>query len=86
MPSKAKYNTKQKEAIGERDNWLCIICWRNSPIHFHHVYFGDQAMRTPERNSPKYWVCICDTHHREAHACSIGTWVRQKCVEYIEAQ
>ena len=80
---KAKYNTKQKEIIWNRDNWCCIICWINSPIHFHHVYFSQEAMYTKDRNDPKYWVCICDYHHRMAHSCAKWEWIRQEAIKYI---
>ena len=81
---KAKYNTKQKQAIWDRDGWACVICWVNSPLEFHHCFFSTESMYTKDRNSLDYGVCVCAYHHRIAHSCSKWEWVRQQCIEYCQ--
>jgi hypothetical protein len=79
----AKYNTKQKEIMWERDNWCCILCWANSSLQFHHCFFGQESMRTPDRNDPKYGVTICALCHWQCHASPRWEWKRQEAINYL---
>lgn len=79
---KAKFSQKVKEQIAERD-WSCIICW--SPwSSAHHIYFWLEANRTEARNNIDQWVILCLEHHKIAHWCKSGEWIRQKCIEYLK--
>jgi len=84
MKHKAKFRNKTKEAIYERDNKCCIICWVNINLQFHHVYFGTQSIYTKDRNNVEMWVTICADHHRECHSCSKWQGIRQDCINYLE--
>jgi hypothetical protein len=80
---KAKFSNATKEKIYERDNKCCIICWSNTNLQFHHIYFWIEANRWPDRNTAKEWVTICDLDHLQWHWCKSWTWIRQKCIDYI---
>jgi len=80
---KAKFSNKTKEEIYERDLKCCIICWNNSTLQFHHVYFGMQSNRWKDRNNTNQWVCLCSMCHNKAHSCKTWEWIRQACIYYI---
>ena len=79
---KAKYNTKQKEIMYERDKY-CVLCWDSNNLHFHHCYFWTESMYTKDRNDPKYWITCCATCHLKIHSCSKWEWKRQQAIDYV---
>ena len=84
MPSKAKFTTKTKKEIFDRDWGCCIICWTNQWIlDFHHVYYWSESNYWPDRNKTNQWVTICrENCHPEAHAFKRGGGIRQDCINY----
>ena len=80
---KAKYNTKQKEAMYERDNKCCVLCWSTQAIQFHHCFFWTESMYSKDRNDPKYWVTVCALCHLDIHSCSKWEGKRQEAIDYI---
>lgn len=81
---KAKFNSKTKEEIYERDNKSCVICWSNTNLQFHHVYYSIQANYWKDRNNTSQWVTICFDCHLLAHGCKSWNWVREQCINYIK--
>ncbi len=53
MPSRAKFSTKTKKAILERDRY-CIFCWWEA-IDAHHVYFWTDSNYWDNRNDIDQW-------------------------------
>ena len=63
----AKFSTKTKEEILERDGW-CVIWWDCAEwLVAHHAYFSNGANRTSTRNYLNQWVCLCWKHHFQLH-------------------
>lgn len=81
--SKAKFSTKTKQAIYERDNGCCILCWINYPLVAHHAFYWDYANRWPNRNDIDQWVTICHQEHSEIHW---GNKEKRKyCMDYLSS-
>jgi len=78
----AKFNTKTKWEIKERDEY-CIICWQEW-TDFHHIYFSQEAEYWKDRNNSDKWVLLCRLCHWKAHWCKRWEWVRQECILYIK--
>ena len=79
--TKAKFNNKVKEAIYNRENWVCFNCW-SSWTDCHHYLYGLESERTIERNNVNKWVLTCRICHDIIHSCKSWQWLRQKAVEY----
>ncbi len=79
---KAKFSTKTKEAIYNRDQ-VCILCW-DQWHSCHHILFGLSAERTKERNNVDRWVLLCFDCHLSVHSCKSWEWVRQECINYLK--
>lgn len=80
--TKAKFTNITKLEIHERDNLRCIFCIK-PPMDIHHVFFGQQANYSKERNKPNQWVTVCRDCHNEIHSCSIGEGKRQQAIDYL---
>ena len=79
----AKFSKKTQADILIRDK-TCILC--SKPIQdFHHVFFGTQSYYWNNRNERDQWVWLCREHHNEVHSCKQWTWVRQKCIDYVNS-
>mgnify|MGYP003123978609 CR=1 FL=1 len=81
MPSKAKFTTKTKQQIVDRDQY-CILCWWQGS-ECHHVYFGIETNYWPNRNESNQWVLVCRDCHNGIHASSRGEGKRQESINYI---
>ena len=68
MPSKAKFTTKTKQAIVERDIY-CILCWKQGS-ECHHAYYSQEANYSLNRNNLDQWVLLCRDCHNVSHSCS----------------
>ena len=80
---KAKFSTKTKKQIFERDSWRCIICsWE--PHSVHHVYYGSESNYWSDRNDVNQGVTLCWNCHNKAHACSKWEGIREECINYLK--
>jgi len=79
----AKFENKTKEQIYNRDWKICVICWTNSQLQFHHVFFWTESNYESNRNQADQWVTICCDCHLLAHSCKQWEWVRQEAIDYL---
>lgn len=81
--TQARFSQKTKDKILDRDK-CCIICWYVWE-QYHHVYFGANANRWPNRNDLDQWVLLCESDHHEIHhgTSGRGKLYRARCIEYL---
>jgi len=81
----ARFSKETKQAIFERDWYICIIKWcTNRWVDPHHVYFWLQSNTDKYRNDTNKWVTLCRTCHEKCHPCKSWQWIRQEAIDYIE--
>lgn len=82
MKNPAKFTTKTKQEIFERDK-VCILCW--NPIQdFHHCYYGTESNYSKDRNKANQWIWCCRNCHNDCHWCKRWEWKRQIAINYIK--
>jgi len=79
----ARFTKDVQEAILERDNYKCVICWDPATRSPHHVYFALQANYNVDRNNIDQWASTCIDCHEWAHACKSWEWIRQQFIDYL---
>ena len=80
--SRAKFTTKTKQAIVERDVY-CRLCWKQGS-EVHHLYFGTQTNYWDNRNDIDQWILVCRDCHTDIHSCSKWEGKRQEAILYVE--
>jgi 5-methylcytosine-specific restriction endonuclease McrA len=65
--NEAKFSTKVRNIIIERDEGLCVRCKRAAQ-HIHHVIFRSQMGKGTIDNG----VCVCHKCHEWAHMSKEG--------------
>lgn len=77
----AKFTTKTKEKIYERDK-SCIWCaWFIT--QYHHIYYGLQAEHWKDRNRVDKGVGLCKECHFNIHHGENSQELREYCIDYI---
>lgn len=74
--------------VNRRDNGICCICKKShiGSEELHHVYYGGEANRSPERNDPDQIVAIHrDCHARIHHITGKCRENREKCKDYLDS-
>jgi len=73
---------KVRQAVGERDNWTCIICHRPGIPNAHYVPKGGHGGLGIEQNI----VTLCpDCHHMYDNGYNKDVNLREKMGEKIKA-
>jgi len=80
---KAKFTNEIKQAILERDEYKCILCWSLQVADIHHVYFWLQNESDETRNNIDKWVSLCRNCHDWCHSCKSWYWSRQETINYL---
>lgn len=78
----AKFTKETKEKIYARDK-VCIFCWNNSNLHFHHLFFWTESIYTNNRNDIDQGVTACWDCHSEIHWCAKSEGKRQEAINYL---
>ncbi len=82
MKYPAKFTTKTKKEILERDRY-CIFCWW--PIQdFHHIYYSLDSEYTKDRNNTNRWIGCCRDCHSDIHSCKRWEWKRELAINYLK--
>jgi len=80
----AKFNSKTKEEILERDWRACALCWSSNILQIHHIHFWNLKKRI-KRNCVQEWICICQNCHHQIHnpITKEHIGLRIKAIEYV---
>lgn len=72
--SKTNKNERRKfppgrvEEVLERDGHKCVLCGWTGLLECHHVYFGSEANRKPNRNDADQLAMVCVDCHYMIHS------------------
>lgn len=80
--TKRLVSTETKRDVWQRDNGNCVICWKTTDDHFHHIKFWSQSIHTKNRNDVDQLVLLCNPCHHALHF-EWGNDYRQFCIDYI---
>jgi 5-methylcytosine-specific restriction endonuclease McrA len=55
-------------SVMERDGFSCVYCASSENLEAHHVFFGSEANRGPDRNHADPLAMLCKKCHFDVHS------------------